>query len=284
MRSIITEYQKNMLWLMVLLFMGCLSFETFAQGDLLITPNRVIFEGRKVKEQLNLINIGKEVATYSVSFVQRRMNEDGGFESITVPDSGQMFADPYLRIYPRQVSLQPGEAQVVMLQVRREPDMKDGEYRSHLYFRSEKDYQPLGQEKTSKDTTTLSVQLIPIFGMSIPIIIRTGDVNAEAFFSDLELETDSLGNTYLVFGLNRTGNISVYGNLIVDYVPDRGKPNQIGAIKGVAVYTNLNKRNVKIKLNDNGEISSKKGKLRLRYTSRDETKKQEVYAESELEL
>lgn len=284
MRSIIAECQKNILYCMVFVFVGCLSLETFAQGDLLITPNRVIFEGRKVKEQLNLINIGKEVATYSVSFVQRRMNEDGGFESITVPDSGQMFADPYLRIYPRQVSLQPGEAQVIMLQVRREPDMKDGEYRSHLYFRSEKDYQPLGQEKSSKDTTTLSVQLIPIFGMSIPIIIRIGDVEANTSLSDLKLETDDKGDTYLAFVLNRTGNISVYGNLIVDFIPEKGKHKQVGAIKGVAVYTNLNKRYVKIKLIDSDGVLSKNGKLRLRYTSRDETKKQKVYAESELEL
>lgn len=280
----ITEFHKHILWVMVFVFVGCLSFETLAQGDLLITPNRVIFEGRKKKEQLNLINIGKEVATYSVSFVQRRMNQDGGFEAITVPDSGQMFADPYLRIYPRQVSLQPGEAQVIMLQVRQEPDMKDGEYRSHLYFRSEKEYKPLGQEKTSNDSTALNVQLIPIFGMSIPIIIRIGDINAEASLSNLKLETDSLGFTHLAFDLNRTGNISVYGNLLVDYVPDKGKPYQVGAIKGVAVYTNLNRRYVKIKLNDTEDILSKKGKLRLRYTSRDETKKQEVYAESELEL
>ncbi len=264
--------------------MGCLTFQTFAQGDLLITPNRVIFEGRKQKEQLNLINSGNEVATYTVSFVQRRMNEDGSFEVITEPDSGQMFADPYLQIYPRRVTLQPGEAQVVLLQVRRKPGMQDGEYRSHLYFRSEKVYKPLGSEELPKDSTSLSVQIIPIFGMSIPIIIRSGEVSATAFLSNLKLEFDKNKNPYLTFILNREGNISVYGNCIVEYLTEKGEPVQIGAVNGLAVYTNLDKRYVAVKLTPADGISLTKGTLILSYVSRDETKTQEVYAEAELDL
>jgi hypothetical protein len=255
-------------------------FGTFAQGDLLITPNRVIFEGRKQKEELNLINTGKETTTFSVSFVQRRMNEDGSFEIIEVPDSGQMFADPYLRIYPRQVTLEPGEAQVVMLQYRRKTDMQDGEYRSHLYFRSEKNYTALGSENQSADTKSLSVQVIPIFGMSIPIIIRSGEVSAGVALSDLKLETDDANNTSLTFTINRTGNISVYGNLKAEYIPEHGKPVQIGGLNGVAVYTNLNKRYVSIKLNTQADTNLKSGKLRLSYNSRDDARVQEVFAEA----
>ncbi len=278
------KFLKHKILLTVLMLLGCMSFEVFAQGGLLITPNRVIFEGRKQKEQLNLINHGKETTTYTVSFVQRRMNENGSFEVIQEPDSGQMFADPYLRIYPRRVTLMPGEAQVVMLQCRRQADMKDGEYRSHLYFRSEKNYEPLGSGTPEKDPKALSVQLIPVFGMSIPIIIRSGEVFAETSLNNLKLETSETNNTYLTFELHRKGNISVYGNLVVDFIPVKGKPYQIGAVKGVAVYTNINKRYVSVKLNKSERMSFEGGKLRLRYISRDETKKQEVFAEAILEL
>jgi hypothetical protein len=267
------------LYLIVQLLLGCLCLETFAQGDLLISPNRVIFEGRKQKEELNLINTGKETTTFSVSFVQRRMNEDGSFEIIEVPDSGQMFADPYLRIYPRQVTLEPGEAQVVMLQCRRKPEMPDGEYRSHLYFRSEKNYSALGSGNSSVDTKSLSVQVIPIFGMSIPIIIHSGEVSASVALSDLKLETDDANNRILTFTINRTGNISVYGDLKVEYIPENGKPVLIGVIKGVAVYTNLYKRYVSIKLDTPADVNLKSGKLRLSYNSRDDARKQEVFAE-----
>ena len=271
---------KVKLLLVALFIFNSFGFDMFAQGDLLITPNRVIFEGKKQKEELNLINAGKETTTFSASFVQRRMNEDGSFESIEVPDPDQPFADPYLRIYPRQVTLNPGEGQVILLQFKRKPDMKDGEYRSHLYFRSEKNYTPLGTK--NKDTLkTLSVQLTPIFGISIPIIIRSGNVNASSSLSNLKIENDK--EPTLKFVLNRTGNISVYGDIKVDFIPSKGKSHQIGVVKGVSVYTNINKRYMSLKL-DSTVNDLKNGMLRLRYTSRDDSKKQEVFAEAELKL
>ena len=275
---------KNKLIYILPLLCGYLISGVFAQGDLVITPNRVIFEGRKQKEDLNLINSGKETTTFSVSFVQRRMNVDGSFTAIETPDSGQMFADPFLRIYPRTVTLLPGEAQVVMVQCKRSSDMQEGEYRSHLYFRSEKDYKPLGTGKSAIDSSSLSVQLTPIFGMSIPIIIRSGVVSANATLSDLNLERDKEGIQYLAFTLNRTGNGSVYGNLIAEFIPVKGDPIQMGAVKGVAVYTNLNKRQVIIKLDSFEGMNLKNGKLRLRYTSREDAKVQEIFAEAELNL
>ncbi len=273
---------KNSPYLIIIFLIASLSTNTFAQGDLLITPNRVVFEGRKQKEELNLINTGKETTTFSVSFVQRRMNEDGSFEVIEEPDPGQLFASPYLRIYPRQVTLAPGEAQVVMLQFTRKADMEDGEYRSHLYFRSEKNYSPLGSD-AKEQPKTVSVQLIPIFGMSIPVIIRTGNVSATASLTDLKL-TDEEEDAKVSFTLNRTGKASIYGDLKVEYIPVKGKPYDIGTMKGIAVYTNLTKRHVSIRLNKTPGMSLKGGKIRIRYTSRDDAKKYEVYAEEELQL
>lgn len=255
-----------------------------AQGDLLITPNRVVFEGRKQKEELNLINTGKETTTFSVSFVQRRMHEDGSFENILEPDSGQMFADPYVRIYPRTVTLTPGEAQVVMLQCKRNPDMVDGEYRSHLYFRSEKNYTALGTENPEVDDKMVSVQVTPIFGMTIPIIIRSGEIDAGSSLGNLELVNPDDDNPQLSFTMHRTGNISVYGNFVVEYIPVKGKPYQVGGRNGVAVYTNLDKRQVSITLNRSPGMSFDKGTLKLSYISRPDAKKQEVFAEAELEL
>jgi hypothetical protein len=107
-----------------------------------------------MNEVLSLANTGDKAATYSISFVQRRMNEDG-FTSIDASDEGAPFADPYLRIYPRQVTLEPKEGQSIVLQVRRTVNMPDGEYRSHIYFRSENDYAQFSKE--TNDTLKQSV-------------------------------------------------------------------------------------------------------------------------------
>ncbi len=255
---------------------------SFAQGDLLVTPTRVVFEGKKQKESLNLVNMGKDSATYSISFIQYNMKEDGSFIKIEKPDSGQMFAEPYLRIFPRKVTLAPGEPQVIMLQCRRSGAMLAGEYRSHLYFRAEKNTKPL-EVKSANDSTQLSVQLVPIFGISIPIIIRSGAVNVSSTLSNLKLEIQQGVMQTLQFTLNRTGNISIYGDIKVQYIPTQGKPYEICSLNGVGVYTNINKRNIIIKLNNTSNKSFTSGKLKVQYVSNGE-KKRIVYAEGELEI
>jgi hypothetical protein len=254
-----------------------------AQGDLLITPTRVVFEGNKQKETLNIVNMGKDTATYSVSFIQYNMNEDGSFVIIEKPDSGQWFADPYLRIFPRRVTLAPGEPQVIILQYRRKATMPAGEYRSHLYFRAEKNYLPLGMKDSARDTTLLSVQLIPVFGISIPIIIRSGACNASADLSNLKLDIRKENIQTLTLTINRTGNISIYGDIIIQYIPLKGKPYEIGAINGVGVYANINKRNINVKLNMASGLPLENGKLKVQYVSQGETKRV-VYAETEMEI
>lgn len=74
----------------------------YAQGNLLITPRRVVFDGSKRSIDLNLANSGQDTATYAISLVQIRMKEDGNFETITQPDPGQRFADKYIRFFQDQ--------------------------------------------------------------------------------------------------------------------------------------------------------------------------------------
>lgn len=257
-------------------------FQCIAQGDLLITQKRVVFEGNKQIEELDLVNIGKDTTTYSVSLVHFNMNEDGSYQTIDQPDSGQMFADPYLRIFPRQVTLAPGEPQIVMLQCRRKSDMISGEYRSHLYFRSEKNYKPLGTKTI--DTAKLAVQLIPIYGISIPIIIRSGQVNVSAKLSDVKLVTHQDTLSSLNLSIYRTGNISVYGDIIVEYIDAQGASYQVGKIMNIGVFSNINKRNVVVKLDPKKGMTFKSGKLKLTYINKDNPIRPVINAEGELVL
>lgn len=252
-----------------------------AQGDLLVTPSRVVFEGNKQKEILNLVNMGNETTTYSVSFVQKNMKEDGSFVDIIETESGQQFADPYLRIFPRQVTLAPNEAQTIVVQYRRKADMGDGEYRSHLYFRSEKDYTALGDKNGANDQKSLSVQLIPIFGMSIPVIIRSGQTDVSATLSDLKLDTQDQAVYNFSFTINRTGNISLYGDIKVQFIPEKGKPYDVAVINGLGVYTSINKRNISLRLNTLTGKPLVKGTLKVTYNSNGDGKTV-VYATSDL--
>lgn len=253
----------------------------FAQGDLLVTPRRIVFEGNKQSQEITLANTGADTARYNVSFVQYRMTESGAFKQIAEPDSGQYFADKYLRVFPRTVTLAPNESQVIRMQFRKMPDMVKGEYRSHLYFRAVPDEKPLGEENA--DTASIGIRLIPIFGITIPVIARVGDLSGSVEMSTLKLDTQTDTIPSLAITFNRSGDKSVFGDIIVNWVSPEGKETEVGTVRGIAVYTPNRIRNFSMKLRKLPEVDYTRGKLVIQYQAPNDLKA-EVYTKKELSL
>lgn len=255
----------------------------FAQGNLLLTPRRVVFEGSKRSMDLNLANTGRDTATYAISLVQIRMKDDGGFVTITEPDPGQRFADRFIRYFPRSVTLGPNEAQVVKIQLIRSNELETGEYRSHFYFRAVPKIKPLGEEEKEKDTTSISVKLTPVFGITIPIIIRNGESTAKVNLSDLALEINDNAGPLLKMVFNRSGNMSFFGDLAVDHISTQGVVTRVGIANGVAVYTPNTIRRFQFNLNKIPGVDYRSGKLRVTYSAPSDVKPAK-YAEAEITL
>ena len=268
----------------LILFQVFFPFNIRAQGDLLVTPKRVVFEGNKRSMDLNLANVGEDTATYAISLVQIRMTEEGGFETITEPDEGQMFASPYLRFFPRSVTLGPDEAQTVKIQVVKAGGLAPGEYRSHVYFRAVPGEKPLGEEEVKQqDPTSISVKLVPIFGITIPVIIRVGQPSVNVSLSDLGIRFENDTVPKLKFTFNRSGNYSVYGDIAVDHISPGGVVTRVGIANGVAVYTPNTKRSFEFSLFSDKGVDFGSGKLRVIYSAPSDMKP-EKYAEAELML
>lgn len=255
----------------------------FAQGNLLITPRRVVFDGSKRVMELNLSNTGQDTAKYNVSLIQYRMNEDGSFTEITEPDPGQKFADKNIRFFPRTVTLGPNEGQAVKMQVTNVDKLEPGEYRSHVYFRSVPKQEALGAESSNIDSSTVSVQLIPIFGITIPVIIRVGEDDMKVSITDFKFETisDTTNRVDLVF--NRSGRMSVYGDIRFFYIAPSGKEIQVGAVNGIAIYTPNLIRRFWMNLDNVKGVKFNEGKLKVIYTSQSDYKRV-TYAESVIDL
>lgn len=237
-----------------------------AQSDLLIYPKRLVFDGSKRAQELNLVNNGKDTARYVISVVQIRMKEDGSFENITQPDPGQNFADKNFRFFPRNVVLGPNETQTVKVQLVQFSSLAAGEYRSHLYFRSEQAYNPLGEDKHQTDSSTISIRLVPVYGISIPIIIRSGESTTEIGLSDVGFQWKKDSLPLLHMNLNRSGNMSVYGDISVDHISADGKVTRVGTMKGLAVYTPVATRSVRLPLDQKAGVDYNKGALHVVFT------------------
>jgi len=284
MTNILMKRKTSTICLLAILFTLVLfTNKSTAQGNLLITPRRVVFEGNKLSQELTLANTGADTAKYTVSFVQYKMTEDGSFIQIEQPEEGQLFADKYLRFFPRTVTLPPNGSQVIRMQYRKMPDMINSEYRSHVYFRAVPNEKLLGDEQVNNDTTSIGIKLVPIFGISIPVIIRNGDLQVKVDLTKIELDrkSDTVPNLTITF--ERSGDKSVYGDLSILWTPAQGDPIEVGVVRGIAVYTPNKLRKFRMQLRNVPGVDYSKGKLLIKFMAPNDGKA-ETYAEQEFLL
>lgn len=253
---------------------------SFAQGNLMIYPRRLEFKANQRTLDVTLANAGSDSSAYTLSWKNYRMTPSGQFEEVTLPDSGQFFAEPVLRFYPREVILGPGESQKVRIQKVRNTTLPDGEYRSHLEFRS-KNALPTantGQKSDEGIQTQLSMHL----AITIPVIMEYGNLNAQVQLQNPRLLNLPTKGEVIEFDILREGNKSVYGDFVVHHQAANGSRTQIGLVKGVAVYHPIAKRHYALAFKFPESIPMRSGKLVVEYLAQD--RKKEVLATLELPL
>jgi hypothetical protein len=244
-----------------------------ALAGLMLYPTRVVFEKNQRAAQLELINNGDDTATYRINLENRRMSETGEFSTIDSPAPDEQFADSMLRYSPRQITLAPGEGQVVRVMLRKPSGLEPGEYRSHLLFSK----LPGAKEQTGIESgddpgdAEIGVKLIALVGASIPVIVRHGNTSAIVSLSNLELQEPADGQPPLLsMCMERSGNQSVYGDLAVTFTPHGGAEQEIARAGGVAVYTPNLLRRAKLVLHPGPGLALKHGTLRATYRERPE--------------
>lgn len=259
--------RNNILPLLLFFIVILIVPKASAQGDLMVMPKRLVFDGTQRSQEINLANTGQDTAVYAISFINYKMTDDGNFELIETPEEGQNFATDFLRYFPRRVTLPPNEAQTIRVQLTRTGNLEQGEYRSHIYFRAVEKQTALGEDDESP-SEGIAIQIKTIFGISIPVIIRHGEKISNVSLSEIELDLkDSIPQ--LSMKINRSGNMSVYGDLLIEHISPKGTKIKIGLIKGISVYTPNSFRHFSMKLDDTDGVNLKEGKLKITYSSKD---------------
>jgi P pilus assembly chaperone PapD len=187
-------------------------------GGLLVSPTYVLFDGRERSKTFTLTNRGDTVETYRISIIDRRQMPDGQLAETDRPGPGEGFASRLVRYAPREVLLQPNKPQTVRVLLQLPGDQPDGEYRSHILFQQvpKPSEPPIGEKAEG-----LSVTIKAIFGISVPIIIRKGQLEASASLSELHALRLADGRAAVGLRLNRSGTRSLRGdlNVLVDGAP-----------------------------------------------------------------
>jgi P pilus assembly chaperone PapD len=212
-----------------------------AAGDLLVAPTRVVLDGQRGTEVI-LNNIGDTPATYRVSLEIKRMQPDGTLVDVVSTDMNpsEAAAAQMIVYAPRRVDLPPNQPQAIRINIRPSADLPDGEYRAHLLFRAIPAAPTVGEIADGG----LAIELIPIYGITIPIIVRHGELSATAAVSSAQLVATEDGPT-LQIALTRAGNRSIYGEL---RVTKEGVKDPVVQVRGIAIYPEVDGRTVSLQI------------------------------------
>jgi hypothetical protein len=208
-------------------------------GDLLVAPTRIILDnGRGTEIILN--NIGEETATYRISVEVKRMREDGSFEEVSEPNEREAMARDMIVYAPRRVVLPPRQPQTIRIAARAPVGLADGEYRVHLLFRAVPPAQP--PAVTPADFKGIGFALTPVYGVTIPVIVRLGNLTATAGIANVG-KVMVEGRPAVSMDLTRTGSRSTYGEV---RVIKPGLKEPLAIQRGIAVYTEVGRRSVAV--------------------------------------
>ena len=229
-----------------------------AQGDLLIAPTRVIISQGGSSEVI-LSNIGAEPATYRISAELRRMTEDGDFHEVSEAEAtpAEQAALQMITYAPRRITLLPGQPQSVRIAIRPPQGLPDGEYRVHLNFRA---VPPALKPETGTDPAAgVSIKLTPVYGITIPVFVRRGRLDASATLANAHLVTEP-GGSFVELDLTRAGQRSVYG----EFIGKSARGEVLFDLRGIAAYPEITHRKVQIPLSPEA-LAKLKGPVRIEY-------------------
>jgi hypothetical protein len=225
------------------------------RAEVSVSPTFMLFDGEPGTKAITVKNSGPREEVYRVSLLDLRMESDGRMVVAKEPREGEHFADEMVRFAPRELVLAPGASAVVRFRV---AALRAGEYRVHVLVQQVPDIGALTKPPFLREDG-LTVDLQAVFGVAIPLIIRSGELAASLAFGEARLTRMPDGGPAVVLKLLRGGERSLRGAVSLTF---EGK--EIGLYDGIALYAPVSERDLLLPLPaDLGEL--REGSLVARF-------------------
>lgn len=261
--------------LSLVLLLGLFSAHSIAQdqgGRVDITPQKLVLNPRDRGSDFTLLNLSNADSLIRIQLINYRQKEDGGYQLLSGPLNPAFDPETVLRLSPRQFTMPPGGQQKVRFSIRKPADLPEGEYRFHI--------NAIRQGVPKADAPAKESQTVGMavnVGVIIPVIVRHGNVSAQAALSDAKyVPANAQGVAQIDVTINRSGNASTLGTLKALWTPAGGKTEEIGIASNMNVFSEVEKRHAHIFLTS---VPEGTGELQVVYIN-DETK--EPYATTTL--
>jgi hypothetical protein len=194
------------------------------------------------------------IATYQVSNPSRRIIEgrvswldltatETGYQAASPAERAARSAAPWLAVWPATFRLEPGGRTAITVRLKEGASPPKGERRSHLLIETAAFRTPLRKASGSLE---LDIDL----GVSTPVILRAGPMQAAAAFGATRLLRNADGLLELETYLSTDGPATAYGRLVAEM---RGAgvaaPKPVARLDNVAVYPEAPRRRFVLPLN-----------------------------------
>ena len=231
---------------------------TAAYAELLISPTRVDLADRERVQELILVNTAESVRSYRLEWQESAIDAQG--KQINLDHTPEYAVSPFTRFTPRQVTLQPGERQIVKVVVRAPGKLPAAEYRSHLLFRA------IPVKSEASDPANTGIKLNLLLSYSLPVIYRVDPQIATVQLVPGSLTLSQQGKgAKAVFELSRQGAYGSFGNLRLYWQATPASEKQLIAVRNeYSLYPEEHSANVSIPLLPEAKLPTA-GLLTLEY-------------------
>jgi len=229
-------------------------------ANLLIYPVRVSFNETERKAEMTLTNTSSQTNTYRLGWTEKEARSEGGYHDLTDEEAKNFpVASNMLRYSPRQVTLKPGERQLIKLTLRRARGLEEGEYRSHILFKAI----PSKEESKSSNGTSTSVNIMMSF--AVPVTIQQGKYDVEVSLKDANIAYNpTTGERKVSANLLRQGQHSASGDISAFWKAPGKKEVLIGKIADFNLWSELSEATPSFVPTEADFIPSD-GRLRIQY-------------------
>lgn len=210
-----------------------------ATSQVIIAPTAVFMDDGSKFASVMIINRSNETRDVSLDFKFGYPQSDSlGNVTVNYQDSiteRKYSLVSWIKVFPRQFSLQPGEQRTVRLTVKTPSEVPDGAYWGRMVTTSS----PKAQ-LADTTTTAIGAQLNFVFNQVVPVVFQHGKLETTVSIERSKVVADT-GRIDIISAIRCSGHTPFFGATSLRVIDDKGAVVEEEKAP-VAVYFNLAKR------------------------------------------
>lgn len=215
------------------------------KAELFIRPTFVELTSRQRSATVTIVNQGDATGVFVISWMEIFMTPQG---DLAIGDGVAPWSlQPHVRYSPRRVTLIPGETQLVKIALRRDKDVPDGEFYSHLKVVTLNDHERSAVDRKVAGDTPLrrTVTIETRSATAIPVIWRNSKSTPRATIESVEIDPDT---SKVVVDVRRIGELSTRGYLHVVRTGTDGTRHELADPMPLVIYPTVERRVITVPL------------------------------------